>query len=67
MKAQKEKYFDATHVVHAFIVGKAGEIMGMSDDDFDFGDFSFDDTSWGDDDDSSTQDITINNDNENIK
>ena len=32
LKAQKEKYFDATHVVHAFIVGKAGEIMGMSDD-----------------------------------
>lgn len=28
----KEQYFDATHVVHAFIVGKAGETCGMSDD-----------------------------------
>lgn len=32
LKAQKEKYGDATHVVHAFIVGKNGEVMGMSDD-----------------------------------
>ncbi len=32
LKAQKEKYADATHVVHAFIVGKNGEVMGMSDD-----------------------------------
>jgi uncharacterized YigZ family protein len=28
----KLKYSDATHVVHAFIVGKAGEVSGMSDD-----------------------------------
>jgi len=28
----KEQYFDATHVVHAFVVGKAGETCGMSDD-----------------------------------
>ncbi|MCR5725615.1 MAG: YigZ family protein [Treponema sp.] len=32
LKAQKAKYADATHVVHAFIVGKHAEIMGMSDD-----------------------------------
>lgn len=32
LKAQKEKYSDSTHVVHAFIVGKSGELMGMSDD-----------------------------------
>ena len=32
LKAQKEKYADATHVVHAFLVGKNGEVMGMSDD-----------------------------------
>lgn len=32
IKSQKEKYSNATHVVHAFIVGKNGEIMGMSDD-----------------------------------
>ena len=32
LKAQKEKYSDATHVVHAFMLGKAGEVMGMSDD-----------------------------------
>ncbi len=32
IKAQKEKYADATHVVHAFVVGPAGEVMGMSDD-----------------------------------
>lgn len=32
LKVQKEKYADATHVVHAFIVGKNGEVMGMSDD-----------------------------------
>lgn len=32
IKAQKEKYFDATHVCHAFITGPAGEVMGMSDD-----------------------------------
>ena len=32
LKAQKEKYADATHVVHAFMLGNAGEVMGMSDD-----------------------------------
>ena len=32
LKSQKEKYADATHVVHAFVLGKAGEVMGMSDD-----------------------------------
>ena len=32
LKAQKEKYADATHVVHAFISGLGAEIMGMSDD-----------------------------------
>ena len=32
LKAQKAKYKDATHVVHAFICGKQGQIMGMSDD-----------------------------------
>jgi len=32
LKAQKAKYADATHVVHAFISGKQAEVMGMSDD-----------------------------------
>lgn len=32
LKAQKAKYADATHVVHAFICGKSAEVMGMSDD-----------------------------------
>lgn len=32
IKAQKQKYADATHVCHAFICGKNAEIMGMSDD-----------------------------------
>lgn len=32
IKSQKEKYADATHVVHAFVIGKNAEIMGMSDD-----------------------------------
>lgn len=32
LKAQKEKYLDATHVVHAFAVGNNAEILGMSDD-----------------------------------
>lgn len=32
IKEQKEKYSDSTHVVHAFIIGKNCEIMGMSDD-----------------------------------
>lgn len=29
---QKKRYFDSTHVVHAFITGKDGEVNGMSDD-----------------------------------
>lgn len=32
IKAQKTKYDDARHVVHAFIVGNGAEICGMSDD-----------------------------------
>ncbi len=32
LKAQKTKYTDATHVVHAFTVGDTAGIMGMSDD-----------------------------------
>lgn len=32
LKSQKEKYADATHVVHAFAVGNNAEILGMSDD-----------------------------------
>ncbi len=32
IKSQKEKYQDATHVVHAFVIGKSAEVMGMSDD-----------------------------------
>src|SRR5574344_685339 len=32
IKQQKQKYADATHVVHAFICGANGEVMGMSDD-----------------------------------
>jgi len=32
IKQQKTKYADATHVVHAFIVGNNAEVMGMSDD-----------------------------------
>ncbi|MCR5217317.1 YigZ family protein [Treponema sp.] len=32
LHSQKEKYSDATHVVHAFITGKKGEVNGMSDD-----------------------------------
>lgn len=32
IKSQKEKYFDSTHVVHAFMIGLKGEICGMSDD-----------------------------------
>ena len=32
LKAQKAKYADATHVVHAFITGKGAEVKGMSDD-----------------------------------
>lgn len=32
IKAQKTKYSDSTHVVHAFVLGLSGEILGMSDD-----------------------------------
>ena len=32
LKAQKQKYADSSHVVHAFAIGKNAEIMGMSDD-----------------------------------
>ena len=32
LKAQKQKYADSSHVVHAFALGKNTEIMGMSDD-----------------------------------
>lgn len=32
LKRQKEKYFDATHVVHGFIAGYSGSYMGCSDD-----------------------------------
>ena len=32
LKAQKQKYADSSHVVHAFALGKNAEIMGMSDD-----------------------------------
>ncbi len=31
LKNQKVKYQDASHVCHAFVIGKAGEILGMSD------------------------------------
>ncbi len=31
LKAQKSKYQDATHVVHAFVIGPSGGILGMSD------------------------------------
>ena len=30
--SQKAKYADATHVVHAFVIGPGAEVMGMSDD-----------------------------------
>ena len=32
VKTQKAKYADATHVVHAFVIGPGAEVMGMSDD-----------------------------------
>lgn len=32
LKAQKEKYFDARHVVHAFVLGENAGIFGASDD-----------------------------------
>lgn len=31
IKAQKEKYHDATHVCHAFVIGENAEVLGMSD------------------------------------
>ena len=32
VKQQKSKYADSTHVVHAFVIGSAAEVLGMSDD-----------------------------------
>ncbi len=32
IKEQKNKYPEARHVVHGFVIGKSGEICGMSDD-----------------------------------
>lgn len=32
LHCQKQKYSDASHVVHAFIAGKNAEVSGMSDD-----------------------------------
>ena len=32
LKSQKAKYSDASHVVHAFVIGPSAEIRGMSDD-----------------------------------
>lgn len=32
IKVQKAKYRDARHVVHAFVLGKKGEVLGCSDD-----------------------------------
>jgi len=32
IKSQKEKYEDARHVVHAFVAGENGEVLGCSDD-----------------------------------
>ena len=32
LKTQKQKYAGSSHVVHAFVLGKNAEIMGMSDD-----------------------------------
>ena len=32
LKKQKSEYSDATHVCHAFVLGKNAEILGMSDD-----------------------------------
>ena len=32
VKAQKTKYADATHVVHAFVISSGAEVLGMSDD-----------------------------------
>lgn len=32
LREQKKKYADASHVVHAFVIGSKAEILGMSDD-----------------------------------
>ena len=32
VKRQKERYRDARHVVHAFVIGESGAILGCSDD-----------------------------------
>ena len=32
LKAQKARYSDSTHVVHAFVIGPSGGILGCSDD-----------------------------------
>ena len=32
LKEQKQRYADASHVVHAFVLGQTAEICGMSDD-----------------------------------
>ena len=32
LKEQKQKYFDSSHVVHAFVIGKNAEVLGLSDD-----------------------------------
>ena len=32
LKAQKQKYADSSHVVHAFVLGQGAQICGMSDD-----------------------------------
>ncbi len=32
LQEQKQKYFDSSHVCHAFICGSKGEVCGMSDD-----------------------------------
>ncbi len=32
IKEQKIRFADATHVVHAFVIGKGAEVLGMSDD-----------------------------------
>ena len=31
VKSQKTKYADASHVVHAFVIGSCAEVLGMSD------------------------------------
>ncbi len=32
VKRQKERYRDARHVVHAFVIGETGAVLGCSDD-----------------------------------